>query len=86
MCTFYTLVNVLFCIYDRHRMIKAAKRDKNGVLLSAMVSWLALRLDVRVARNPKLANQKYNRLFVDICSQIGTAIRPSVGEVCLAWQ
>ena len=36
LCTFHTLINLLvtnlFYFHARHRMIKAAKHDKNGVL------------------------------------------------------
>ena len=51
-------------------VIEAAKRDKNGVLLSARVNGLALRLDVSVARKSKPANQKHRTMFGDIlCSR-----------------
>ena len=70
----------LFNIHARHRIVEAAKRDKNGVLPSALVSWLAQRLDVSVARKSKLANQKHPRVFVDIPSH---SLR-RVSELCLA--
>ena len=44
-------------------MMEVAKRDKNGVVPSAVVSWLAQRPDVNVALRSILVNQKHQRVL-----------------------
>ena len=47
-------------------MIEAVKQDKKGMLPSAVVYWLAQRLDISITQKSKLANQKHQRVFVNI--------------------
>ena len=41
LCASRTLINLFVIFYTRHQMIEAARRDKNGVLQCAIVSWLS---------------------------------------------
>ena len=77
-CAFHTLIHLLvsylFYIYTRHRMIEAARRDKNGVLQS--VPWSVGRSlnDVTSAsrgspNQPIRRNQKHRKMFLKILSQ-----------------
>ena len=80
-CTSHMLIN-LFHIHTKQCTIEV-ERVKNGMLLSAIFSFLMQRLDVQITWRSKLAHQKHGRLFMDVyvCSP-NTSIL-SVFAICV---
>ena len=78
LCTFHTLINWLvtnlFYIHARHRMMEAARHDKNGMLQSVSWSVGCSLSDVTSAwcgspNQPIRCNQKHWRVFLKIPTQ-----------------
>ena len=78
-CASYMLIE-LFCIHTWHRMIEAARWNKNGMLqcamVSAVVSWLVCaviwcqhRMKVQTSQSEANRNMNWWRVFVNIPSQ-----------------
>ena len=77
LCTFHTLINLLvaylFYIHARHRMIEAARRDKNNVLQGEPWSVGRLFSDVmsalcRSPNQPIRRSQEHQSMFLNISS------------------